>query len=177
MDVSQRFHRQRFRLASRSSACPPIIPPAPAARNSSSANLAAARVRQREHGESMREDARRERHHVVAGARRPRHVERAVRRRRPRRRSSLSAREVVVNQRIGMHDLHGRGELCDAGRRRSVESFVRREDQGRPQPLPLSEQAVVDHLVFRVCPTPTPVDRERASARYLARAFKSRGLF
>jgi len=96
--------------------------------------------------------ARRECHHVVAGACRARHVEGAVRRGPPAPQIVVvHAWEIVVNQRIGVHHFDRSGQLGDAGGRGPVEGLVRREDQRGTQALPFAEQTVADDLVSRRC--------------------------
>jgi hypothetical protein len=102
--------------------------------------------------EPARQHARGECHHVVASARRPRHVERAMRRRAAAPQVVVvHAGEIVVHQRVGVHHFHGGRQLRHSGRRCAVECLMRRKHQRRPQALPFAQQAVAHDVVSRRC--------------------------
>ena len=78
--------------------------------------------------------------------------------------------EVVVHQRVGMHDLDGGCELRHSRLPATAAGFSRGEHQGGAQPLAGRQQAVADRRRERVAPPGVGPGAPRFEGRIHARA-------
>ncbi len=143
--LGELFHRQGLGLGLEVQGLAADHPTGPRRAEQLEGNLAPSLLRQPQGVESVREHPSRQGDHLIAGASRAGDIEGPVRRRPAAPQIVVvHAGEVVVDERVGVHDLDGRRELRHAFPARPAQGFVRGEDEGRPQALALAEQAVAD---------------------------------